>query len=612
MLSFGKRLLTGLLSAAVILPNLAVPMAVSAGEVKGQEDQQDGFERIEDTSGSDVVGQYTLDEVASDLLVPHADKSSELVGSTGGADYINEYLNDEDFISLSCDPELYDSLGFNSEQMTKEVRAMAKDPANQNPMSGYTFADPNELLIGSVNRYTEHEGWFETWDNYEASSLEELPSYGNNTKSTEDLQLWEYSYNQTHNAVGIDIDGDGLDELAYYTLYSNNDEADGSLGSSCCVDIYKRVPDSSGNSNGDDPADVKYMWSKVHHFTTFMDEQTYVLNIPAAESKGYVSLAAGDYDGDGKEELAYYMPDKKGEDDSQDARVMVMKINEDNGVYSHRELGRIYLKDITSDYGKMGYVDAGIIKTDDYHLPTVALSTTSTRLGKVKNTSSGAKQYETHDDLVLTVSVPTMYHNRNLDLNSITTIYSFDGETVPDRIFREEYKPFNDNKNRMNYPNTCDADLNGDGFNEIVVAGIMEYDMNTPSGANDVNRNFGTLSNQKNYVNIISYTGSGYELLWSTPKEVDAPGNLSPQHYNSIEPTALCAGHFLCDTPAIKDQICIQGVILDCEGAKVSGAPVRTAQDGSGNNVAIITDTQPYLDKENFGSDVSFNKKYVL
>ena len=594
MLRFGKKLLAAFLSAAIITPALAFPAAASAAEVQSSvaetpEDTNDvTYDEEADASGTDVVSQYSADEVAVDLLVSHTGKSSELENSPA-AEIVNN-ADDDSFISLSCSSELYDSLGFNSEMMKQDMRATAKDPAYQNPLAGYTFVDPNELLVGSVNHTGSHEVLFETFDNVNKTSASDLPGLSEMAKNTTDYAFTEDSNNQTHNGVGIDIDGDGIEELAYYSLFYNSNESIGQKGSSVWVDIFKRVPDGDSCK-----------WQTVHSFHDFMREDNYVLDFEAAETKGYVSLAAGDYDGDGKEELAYYMPDKSGDATSDDARVVVMNIDENNGSYSHSALGSIYVKDFTADYRKMGL---------DGRLPTVALSTTSTRLGNVKSASVGAKQYETHDDLVMTVSVPTSERTHNLYLNSITKIFTFEGGSAQE-LFRYEHLPYDNYTKRMNYPNTCDADLNGDGFKELVVAGMLEQNMTKPSNADDTNRNFGTISNKKNLVNIITHNGTKYEMVWDTPVEVEAPGNLSPEHYVSIEPIALCAGHFMYNTPGTKDQLCIQGVILDCQGAKVTGAPIRSGQNGKGETINIIVDSQPHYDKENFGSGVSFSNEYV-
>ena len=115
MFNFGKRLLTAMLSAAVILPALAVPTAVTAAE--NDADAGVTYEEAEDTSGSSKDGQYSTDDVAGDLLVPHTGKSSELEYSP--AEEVVSEASDDCFISLSSSSELYDSLGFNSAQMTR-------------------------------------------------------------------------------------------------------------------------------------------------------------------------------------------------------------------------------------------------------------------------------------------------------------------------------------------------------------------------------------------------------------------------------------------------------------------------------------------------------------
>ena len=107
-------------------------------------------------------------------------------------------------------------------------------------------------------------------------------------------------------------------------------------------------------------------------------------------NRSYVTLAAGDYDGDGKEELAYYMPDKGGDDDAKDARVIIENFDlADNGSFTHSEMAKFYLRDFCgTDYDMMNYYFG-----KEERLPSVALSTTSTRLGDVVNPNPDTSNY---------------------------------------------------------------------------------------------------------------------------------------------------------------------------------------------------------------------------
>lgn len=583
MLRFGKKLLAIILSVMIVISAFCTSVSVSALEVP----------EIEATGGDGSFGQYSTDELETALLIPHTGKSSELEGCAA-LDVVNEAQDDYEanFQTLSCDAGLYNDLGFNADALSAQAAVYGTDPDYQNPMSGYTFVNPNELLVCDTDRSDHYEAYINTYNDVKIGNASELnddiTALDRETESVnwhDDSDDWDI---QTGNGMGIDVDGDGLDELAYFSLCYK--EKDPDKGSSIRMKLFDRVAD------GD-----KFKWSLVDEYTTYMQSGDYVRDIPVGESRGYVPLAVGDYDDDGLEEIAYYMPDKKNDGDADDARVVIMKFTKDgSGSFSHSKLADFHIKDFTSDYSHMG---------EDWYLPTVALSTTSTRLGEDKHASTGATQYETHDDLVITVSVPRHYKNKDLDINSITKIFGYENGGFVE-MFRYEYVPFDDNTKRMNYVNSCDADLNGDGFKELVVAGLKEKDMTKPDGAKDDNRRYGSFDQSHNYVNIITHNGTEYKMVWDVPKEVDAPGNLGIKHYSAIEPTAMCGGHYLHNSLGTKDQLCIQGVILDCQNAKVTGTPVYSENKKDGSTTYYITDTQPGHDLENFGSDVTFSKEY--
>ena len=372
-------------------------------------------------------------------------------------------------------------------------------------------------------------------------------------------------------------------------------------GSYVRIRLYDRV---GKDNNGVGEPDA-WVWQLVMESNRWMHNDNYVYgHIPYDSSRGYLPLAVGDYNGDRKEDLAFYCPAKA---DGAEAHVAVYSFTHNNDAWDHTDLGRINLKDFTPDYGRMND------PWHTWHLPTVALSTTSTRLGEVTK-SAGAKQYKTYDDLVVSVSVPTEYRDDDLYLNSITKIFKYENDKFQS-MFLHEYLPFGDEPNdkdrRMNYVNTVDADLNGDGFKEIVVAGYKEENLKKPNENQDDNRRYGDLVKGTNYINIITYAKdeSGnlcYQMLWDKPKEIDGQRNLS--FYNAIEPIPICAGHYLYDTLGLKDQLCIQGIVFDCENSLISGAPVYTDQ----SDINYITDTQPYCDKQNFPDAVSFKNVYLF
>ena len=372
-------------------------------------------------------------------------------------------------------------------------------------------------------------------------------------------------------------------------------------GSYVRIRLYDRV---GKDNNGDGEPDA-WVWKLVMESNRWMHNDNYVYgHIPYDSSRGYLPLAVGDYNGDSKEDLAFYCPAKA---DGAEAHVAVYSFTHNNDAWDYIDLGRINLKDFTPDYGRMND------PWHTWHLPTVALSTTSTRLGEVTK-SAGAKQYKTYDDLVVSVSVPTEYRDDDLYLNSITKIFKYENDKFQS-MFLHEYLPFGDEPDdkdrRMNYVNTVDADLNGDGFKEIVVAGYKEENLKKPNENQDDNRRYGDLVKGTNYINIITYAKdeSGnlcYQMLWDKPKEIDGQRNLS--FYNAIEPIPICAGHYLYDTLGLKDQLCIQGIVFDCENSLISGAPVYTDQ----SDINYITDTQPYCDKQNFPDAVSFKNVYLF
>lgn len=93
-----------------------------------------------DSSGTTAISQYSPDSVETSLLIPHTGQSSELDGGDA-LKLVEEGQKDFDnnFITLSCEKSFYDSLGFNSDEMSETAKKYATSKEYQNPMSGYKF-----------------------------------------------------------------------------------------------------------------------------------------------------------------------------------------------------------------------------------------------------------------------------------------------------------------------------------------------------------------------------------------------------------------------------------------------------------------------------------------
>ena len=613
-----KQMLSIVLAVCMILPTVtagvftgsaaetgAAPVAAEVKPASAVGDDPQPSKPPAYDPDSATVGQFTEDQLDTSILVRHTGKTSQIMEDTNYVRELvdpNNYATSEEyseyFHTTSASAEVYGALGLSYEQLQSNAKDYAADPNCQDPLSGYSYINPNELLIGDCNRNNDFDTYLHTCNDVESMDDIQSNNFDNLAKNTDDVFFhdddnnWNTAYS---NAIGIDVDGDGTDELAYYSLQQKETDSDNMHpGTYIRVQLYDRVPGSSNN----------YVWSKIDEYHMIMSYSDYLYrNLIECESKAFLSLAAGDYDGDGNEELAYYMPDKGGDSDAQDARVIIEKFNLTDGQCSHSELASFYLKNICSDYGEMG---------NGLCLPIVALSTTSTRLGNVVNTdpnTCSAKRYETFDDLVVSVSVPETYEGSALNTDSATAIFGKKDGSYQ-KLFQHEYEEFTiaddpeNCKRRMHGVNTCDADLNGDGFKEIFVAGYcyIKDECLDP-----------TIS----CANIITYDYQNgcYDMVWTNDMTIDQSkqehGAFALRNYRVFPPVSLCAGHFLPGKLDLKDQVYINGFVYDLKNTKISGKPLYYSYNISGVKTNYVADTLPGCDKLNFpAGEVILEEKY--
>lgn len=563
-----QRSLSVILTLTMVSSMTAV--AVTSASAATLTDENVGEQNPSDSKGK----SFSLDEVYTDYLFPQTDKTNE-VEYEGTVK--NEVLNANDdsvyadfhFSQVQGDDDTTSGTNKSMENMASDI---LNDDNTTNPLEGLSVVNPDEFLLGQINRNDQHNGSIYTFNdselnvaNFPDGDIDKLP------KAYDDCSLSEGKDGQTHNTIGIDYNGDGVDELAYFSLYSYDDKGFAS------VRTYNRVEK--------DDSSVKYYWEQAQDSGITISKNNDLLDIECQESKGYTAMAAGDYNNDGKEELACYFPCAN--DGYGEPFVGIIDIN-DNGSFNLNAMKKIYLSSIRAGLENL---QSGKDSYENRFMPIVSLSTSSIRANEENVTE------ESHDDLVINVSIPRNYYDDDDNMNSITAIYSYENGSY-------EKKFCSDTKfgtERMLFTNSVDADLNGDGYNELVIAGMREKDVNSDNGT-------GSIDKEKNLVQIIYWDGKDYHFVWDSPKTVAASNQVKVDK-DAQEPIAITAGRYNTNTPLTLDYVCIQGVVLSCENTKIYGTETVAAKDTQINK--SVVETLPHHEKELFAA-ARFKTEYKL
>lgn len=541
-------------------------MSAAIVSIGAETDEKVNVKTVSETS--DTGKAYSLDEIYTDYLYPHTDETSEVP------------CDEEDLIEEkpynACSDEVYADFKFssvskselNSSNTTMSMTDKAQylldsDESMVNPLSGFSFVRPEELLVGQINREDQHVGDITAFDNVKDPISELTNNIDNLSKAGDPIELSESKDGQTHNAIGIDYNGDDTDELAYFSLYSDGDGY-------ASVRTYIRS-DSSPLS-----------WSLAHEEGIQISSDNEILDIEAHQSKGYTAMTAGDFDADGMEELACYFPCAN--NGYGQPFIGIIDISDD-GNFNLDDMKKIYVSNIRSDLDDL---QPGSDYYENWYMPIVALSTTSIR---ANGATDNKKSY---DDLVINISIPHAYYDNDVNMNSCLTIYSYNGSGYSS-IFSSDLKYGNE---RMTSINSVDADLNGDGYNELVVAGLYA---NGLSGNNDE----GTKNSSYNFVQLIFWDGNKYDFVWSNPQKIKASGQVKLDWW-AQEPIAITAGRYNPNTPVTMDYLCVQGVVVSCQNAKVYGTQKMEPEEG---DTKYVIDTLPYKDKQLY-EEASFRTEY--
>ena len=366
---------------------------------------------------------------------------------------------------------------------------------------------------------------------------------------------------QSRNVCAVDLNGDRKDEIAIYELYPDKiriifEENTGSTS-------YKSFGSIDIGIDGLDGASVEAM-----------------------ATKGLMSMAAGDYDRDGEEELAFYVPGvsicfaelRNGKTAKMDGWDMPLSKMREKGIHFEK-----------------------------WRRPIVGLSTTSI---------SG------YDDLVVNISMPLKdkgKYKNNDHLSTMTILstgHSDDGAGAMSIVYNEQKLGFtpaeetgNDKRHSIRFASAVDADLNGDKVDELLVGGFRTQDFNNSK------HKAGKLDGSKNLILAFSWNKEKgkYEQVWKYPKEVPAlKGKGLYYSYDMQEPEAFAAAQMMMGEGP--DQIFLEGVILQWS----STGDKETLKNGQfikekdiyleGSNHAFISSAYaaPYSKDLNDGEQIFF------
>ena len=369
------------------------------------------------------------------------------------------------------------------------------------PSTYSSIYDQNELYVdlnGSSNHgdiLRDNLNLSQNYSSYKNSGAYQL--YGQYTNGDWAKLSAEngYTYGQTGGTTlysGIQTDGKHLSR-AYATSVAYNN---GSGTDKMMARLYVRATAArkdysaylefvSFPQSGYAPTTVASIWlGSATSAMQALDENGYWSN---QEFDALFDITAGDYDGDGRDEIAVYAADN---------RVRIYK----TGSASNASNNSISL------WKTIAVPDSGVEVTSDS-------KTTVTRAAVVALASGDLKK-DYSEDLAIAVSMPRNTSSDKVITNSNVLVYGTDGKSagVADSFKLNKTIPLQvESGVVLRYANVAIGDVNGDGCKEMTVGGYHE--------AND------TGSNQwsKLGVEYVAYNHSSKRYSVTKPQYIDVP-----------------------------------------------------------------------------------------
>ena len=521
-----------------------------------------------------VGSDETMPDSDTEVLPETNENADEVTNYDGEQDDLSK-INASDFMT----EEQYSALGFSLDRET-DFKAITDEDGNVidsdessdavDPLDGYETNTINELFMGEGNRSKdwEQKGYLlQTAKDYPTSytNVKDSDSYffgafsqqSNIDYSDNAGRNYQFQITEAIKIGNLNTDDYIPDSVIQAGLFTS-DENDGENYTQADITIYSFNQDT-------------YKFEKKQTLGAFNlnGSSDFGADIEIDEIGGYLSLAVGDYDGDGYNEFAMYCPYEKTSD--REPRILLFDQKSDGTFY-------ICENDILSlgnfkDENGVQY--SHFYNTEnDRRRPLCSLSTTDI---------SG------HDDLVINISMPWISEDddKNMIGNSLTAICSWNGkescDKAPDFVYSQSYsydgtplditgetisEVFATDKNdfetvskyRMKYASATTMDLSGNGDDALVIAGNMEFNY-------DAGTKNGKMCIEYNLLQLVCWNGKTYENAWEKAKAIPVA---IYQGFDFVKesklglfksPLTVTAAALTNDTP--KQTLFAEGVLLD-------------------------------------------------
>ncbi len=341
-----------------------------------------------------------------------------------------------------------------------------------NPYEGYQTAIIDELYVGTMNHDADYEGTFLIADNTTTPNSDSLyfETFIKNKLASRSYSLDSSGNTQCISAIAVNTsnklpDGGAIPQQVIVENriyeYTKGDN-----------DSYQKLRVYTKNASGS-------LIEGTGDTILLAEDDGWVGAITIREQGGFTSMTTGDYDKDGQSEVAVHVP--KG---SQAGYIYIYGLVADGDHYKLSKEGEFEVASLGNRFKW----------SSDRCRPLVNLTTTS-MAGR--------------DDIIMNVSLPYDKYSKACDAGVLSVI-SYNASSKSYKNIMHDCMVIGSEEARFKLQAATPADVNGDGVDELVVAGYMNSGYTNGSSRGNIE--------DKLVFNILLWNGNSYYWAWSDAK----------------------------------------------------------------------------------------------